>query len=153
MKNLLSNIFVVLIPTIVIIVFLHLLWKIFPCVKKGMLWLLHNLILLVAILYMMICINELEIFLSANTTNDNEFLYIATHSKTHSSVVNFFALLTFYQLLADRYQSMYSKPFKKLSTLNVITQRDHNLILKNEIKKLRDNHRRQKKRRNERTKK
>ncbi|WIL38003.1 hypothetical protein QN089_11760 [Kurthia sp. YJT4] len=121
----------------IFIIILQVIGNILPKVQKCILYLLPKSIILVAIVYMITCYHELFVFLDASKfTVAENIIKVFNHKDTYVAMVNFFALLTFYQLLEDRYQKVYSKPFNKLSTLEVITKDAHNQILVNERKKL-----------------
>lgn len=86
---------------------------------------------------MLNCYYEVFLFLDSTDLQSveakiNAILEIFTHNDTYTVMVNLFALLTFYQLLEDRYQKVYSKPFKKLNELEVIIKDLHNQIVKAE---------------------
>ncbi|MEZ7172930.1 hypothetical protein [Sporosarcina sp. OR05] len=126
-----------LITTVFILIFvLQKVGEKWPKLQKKVLWLLPKGIILVAIIYMIISYYELYIFLNQGAVTIETFKTLFIHDKTYVSMVNFFALLTFYQFLEDRYKKIYAKPFNKLSVIEVITKDVHNQILKQECEKV-----------------
>lgn len=99
--------------------------------QKCLFWLLPKGILTVAIIYMFK--SYCDLFIGTQELSRTEFfIEVLSNDKTYSTLVNFFALLTFYQFLEDRYKKNYARPFKKLSELEVISKDVHNQILKRE---------------------
>ena len=98
--------------------------------KKPLFGSLPLLILTVTLIYALVCYIKLINFLTLNELNLDTLQKLLVNDDTYTAIVNFFALLTFYQLLIDRYNKIFAKQFIKLSSLDVITRDVYNQTIK-----------------------
>lgn len=100
----------------------------FPRVQKAVFRSLPLVILLLCVLYMIVSCMKIYKYINKNGIGMESLRVLTSHPNTFTTLVTFFALLTFYQLLQDRFEERNALNFTKLSQLEVVTKDVHNQI-------------------------